>query len=56
MTVYVDNTRQPAIIGGVYGIWSHLLADSTEELTTFAKQLGLNPSWIQNQGNSEPCP
>lgn len=54
MTVYVDNMRRPARPVGYRGRgtpnWSHMLADSHGELLTFAQQLGLNISWIQNKG------
>jgi len=41
MTVYVDDWRQLATVGPVTGRWSHLTADSTEELHLFAERLGL---------------
>lgn len=51
MTVYVDNLRMPARVGRIQANWSHLTADSTEELLAFAAKLGLRPSWIQNPGH-----
>lgn len=51
MTVYVDSLRMPARVGRTQANWSHLTADTTEELLAFAKQLGLRPSWIQNPGH-----
>ena len=29
---------------------AHLVADSTEELVTYAKSMGMNPRWIQKKG------
>lgn len=50
MTVYVDDMCRPARVGRLNAVWSHLMADTTDELLTFAHQLGLNPRWIQNPG------
>jgi hypothetical protein len=47
MTVYVDNARIPATVGRIRGRWSHLTADTQEELHAFAAQLGLKRSWFQ---------
>ncbi|MHB1583790.1 MAG: DUF4031 domain-containing protein [Acidimicrobiales bacterium] len=47
MAVYVDDWRQPATVGRVDGRWSHLLADSEEELHAFAERLGLRRAWFQ---------
>lgn len=51
MTVYVDSLRMPARVGRIQANWSHLTADTTEELLAFAAKLGLRPSWIQNRGH-----
>lgn len=52
MTVYVDDMRMLATVPNGYhsvtGRWSHLFADTIEELETFARQLGLRESWQQN--------
>jgi hypothetical protein len=40
VTVYVDDWRQPATVGPVTARWSHLTADTTEELHLFAAELG----------------
>lgn len=52
MSVYVDNMRmQASVPNGVHmvnGRWSHMFADSTQELDEFALKLDLNPSWKQN--------
>ena len=41
MTVYVDDWRQLATVRGITSRWSHLTADTTDELHVFASQLGL---------------
>ena len=41
MTVYVDNMRRLATIGSITGRWSHLIADTDDELHTFATAIGL---------------
>ncbi|MEU0497967.1 DUF4031 domain-containing protein [Mycobacterium sp. NPDC006124] len=48
MTVYVDDARIPARVGRLSSIWSHLFADSPEELHDFAVRLGLRRSWFQD--------
>lgn len=51
MTVYVDDMRRRARIGNARPAnWSHMFADSTEELRVFALRLGLSPAWIQHAG------
>lgn len=51
MTVYVDDMQQPAKVAGARpAIWSHLMADTSEELQTFAQRIGLNPRWLQHAG------
>lgn len=47
MVVYVDDWRQEATVGPVTARWSHLTADSTEELHLFAAELGMRRSWFQ---------
>jgi hypothetical protein len=47
MAVYVDNARIPANVGDVRGRWSHLTADTTEELGEFAARIGLRAVWFQ---------
>lgn len=51
MSVYVDNMRMRATVGRIQANWSHLSADTTEELLAFAAKLGLRASWIQNPGH-----
>ncbi len=54
MSVFVDDMLLPAAVRNgnhiVRGRWSHLMADTTDELRGFATQLGLHPSWIQKPG------
>lgn len=50
MTVFVDDFRVSAVVRGMRRRWSHLLADSDEELLEFAKRIGLDPAWIQHPG------
>lgn len=47
MTVYVDDMRMPARVGRIQARWSHLTADTDEELHAFADKLGLRRSWFQ---------
>jgi len=48
MAVYVDNARlqAPHLLGG-RARWSHLSADTREELEAFRQRLGLSPTWFQ---------
>ena len=50
MSVYVDDLNRPARIGRISSRWSHLFADTHAELEDFARQLGLQPGWIQHAG------
>ena len=45
--IYVDSTRNP--LGNM--IMCHMVADTHEELMEAAKKLGLQASWIQNEGS-----
>lgn len=47
MTVYVDDMRLKARVGRITALWSHLIADTEEELHAFAAELGLKRSWFQ---------
>ncbi len=47
MTVYLDDWRQPARLGRVTDRWSHLVADTDEELHAFAASLGMRREWFQ---------
>jgi hypothetical protein len=44
MTVFVDDMRRPARVGRITADWSHLYADSDDELHAFAARLGLKRS------------
>lgn len=56
MTVYVDNARIPATIGPTRAVWSHLTADSPEELLAFAETIGLDRAWFQARCKYGSCP
>ncbi len=57
MTVCVDSMRVRAKIGGHDARWSHLTADTVEELYTFAEKLFLKREWFQKCCKSDPrCP
>jgi hypothetical protein len=47
MTVYVDDMRMYARVGRISSHWSHLVADTRDELHEFAARLGLKRSWFQ---------
>jgi hypothetical protein len=55
MTVYVDDFRVPANVGRIYSRWSHLTADTKDELHAFASQLGLQRRWFQTCKRSQAC-
>lgn len=48
MTVYVDDFATPATVGSIKARWSHLIADTPEELHAFAARLGLRRAWFQD--------
>jgi hypothetical protein len=48
MPVYVDDAR----IAWRGRIWSHLVADTAEELHAAAEQLGLRREWAQDRGRT----
>jgi hypothetical protein len=50
MSVYVDDMRRLARLTGRPAKWSHLMADTSEELAEFASRLGLRPEWLQHAG------
>lgn len=50
MTVYVDDMRRPARVGRLNAVWSHLMADTDDELHAFAARLGLRRTWHQHPG------
>ena len=47
MAVYVDDARIPARVGRIRARWSHLFADSQDELHAFAHSIGLKRAWFQ---------
>lgn len=47
MTVYVDDSHIPARVGRLTAKWSHLFADTQDELHAFAASIGLKRSWFQ---------
>lgn len=50
MSVYVDDMRRPAQLTGRPAKWSHLMADTSDELSQMAAQLGLRREWLQHEG------
>jgi hypothetical protein len=56
MAVYVDDMNLPAEVPNgprvVRGRWSHLFADTEQELRDFARFIGLRAAWIQHPGTS----
>lgn len=50
VTVYVDDMRLPARVGRIEARWSHLTADTDQELHAFAARIGLRRSWAQYPG------
>lgn len=46
----MDDMQMEATVGRITAKWSHLMADTTEELIAFAKSIGLKESWIQYPG------
>jgi hypothetical protein len=48
--IYVDDYRVEARVAGLHSRWSHLIADTPEELHQFAARIGLRPEWFQ-----DPC-
>jgi hypothetical protein len=52
MAVYVDDALIPAEVRNGptrhNSRWSHLMADTLEELHAFARQLGMRPEWFQD--------
>lgn len=52
MAVYVDDMQVTARVGRINAVWSHLMADTDEELHAFAAKLGLRRSWHQHPGTA----
>ncbi|MGW4954567.1 DUF4031 domain-containing protein [Streptomyces parvulus] len=55
MTVYVDGITDYGDVAKRNGLrttlWAHLVADTVEELHTFAARIGLRRTWFQNADN-----
>lgn len=51
MAIYVDSARRRGVINGESSRWSHLLADTTEELLAAAESLGI-PADISAPGTA----
>jgi hypothetical protein len=49
VTVYLDDWRQRAHLGPVDDRWSHLVADSDDELHEFADRMGMRRAWFQDK-------
>jgi Protein of unknown function (DUF4031) len=54
VAVYVDDMRMEATVGTIHGRWSHLYADSDQELHDFAERIGLQRSWFQQHRSRIP--
>jgi Protein of unknown function (DUF4031) len=55
VTVYVDDMGMPAQVGGLSAKWSHLTADTVEELHQLAERIGLKREWFQPACTKLPC-
>ncbi len=49
MTVYLDDWRQPARLGPIDDRWSHLVADTEQELHAFAAAMGIRRAAFQDR-------
>lgn len=51
MAVYVDDALIPASVPNgnrvLMSQWSHLMADTLDELVTFGRQIGMRQAWLQ---------
>ena len=54
VTVYLDDWRQPARLGPVDDRWSHLVADTDEELHAFVARMGMRREWFQDKPGRPP--
>lgn len=54
--VYVDDFRAPATVGRIRGRWSHLTADTPEQLHAFAESIGMRREWFQGRCKNKTCP
>jgi hypothetical protein len=59
VAVYVDDLSLRADVPDgarvVRGRWSHLFADTEDELRAFGASIGLNQAWIQHPGRPQAC-
>jgi hypothetical protein len=53
VAVYVDDWRQWARVGPIEARWSHLTADTDEELHELAGRIGLRREWFQDRHSDE---
>ncbi len=53
MAVYVDSANIDATVGRIRSRWSHLTADTQDELHAFAQRIGLQRRWFQTC--KRPC-
>src|SRR5690349_20952744 len=49
--IWVDDWQQPATVGRITSKWSHMTADSLDELHALARRLGLRRAWFQSGVN-----
>lgn len=54
MTIYVDDARIHARVGRFEAKWSHLFADTQDELHKFAQSIGLKRAWFQGPPKHDP--
>ena len=52
MAVYVDEVRDYPMTNLPYKKWSHMFADTEEELHEMAQKIGLKREWFQTRGNN----
>lgn len=50
--MYVDNFEVDATVNGLRRRWSHLVADSHEELVQIGHRLRLSTAWMQKRGTA----
>jgi hypothetical protein len=49
VTVYVDDMQMPARVGRISAEWSHMMADTVEELLAFGARIGMQARWLQDK-------
>jgi hypothetical protein len=56
VSAYVDDAQIPAAVGRLGPrLWSHLTADTVDELHAFAAKLGLKRHWYQERRTVDRC-